>query len=241
MSRTPTSARTRSRPAGDGPSPILWIVLGAIGLAAIIAVVAVALTGDDDDTGSGADDVAAEGDGGTDDAVGRAAPGFDQATATLSGSSLPPFTSSADDPAVGEPAPTVTGQQFDGSELTVPQSGRPTLLVFLAHWCPHCNAEVPRILSWADDGGIPDDVDVVAVATGFRANYPNYPASEWLEEVGWDLPVIADAGNQVAASYGLAGYPYWVVVDAQGNVVERRDGEQGAAAFDEMVTAAQGG
>ena len=33
---------------------------------------------------------------------------------------------------------------FDGAPLTIAPTGKPMLVVFLAHWCPHCNAEIPR-------------------------------------------------------------------------------------------------
>ena len=30
------------------------------------------------------------------------------------------------------------------------------MVVFLAHWCPHCNAEIPVLNEWRDSGEIPD-------------------------------------------------------------------------------------
>jgi len=37
--------------------------------------------------------------------------------------------------------------------------------VFLAHWCPHCNREIPELNAWRDSGEVPADLQVVAVTT----------------------------------------------------------------------------
>ena len=47
-------------------------------------------------------------------------------------------------------------------------AGQPTLVVFLAHWCPHCQAEVPVIVKAIADWTIPE-IRAVAVATGTNA------------------------------------------------------------------------
>jgi len=56
---------------------------------------------------------------------------------------------SGDDSTLGLIAPTLNGHAFDGSNLSVtPGDGKPYMIVFLAHWCPHCNREVPRLIEW---------------------------------------------------------------------------------------------
>ena len=59
---------------------------------------------------------------------------------------------------------------------------------FVAHWCPHCQAEVPRIVALAEQGRLPEGVDVAAVSTAVDATAPNYPPSAWLDRVGWPFP-----------------------------------------------------
>jgi thiol-disulfide isomerase/thioredoxin len=149
---------------------------------------------------------------------------------TVTGESLPSFdsVSTAIDTAVGLPAPVVTGKGFTGTEITTEGAGTPTLLVFLAHWCPHCQREVPLLVEWEKDGKTPTGVDVIAVATGTDPANPNFPPSEWLarEEFPALWPVIADSADKKAANaFGLSGYPYFVLVDAQGNVFKRLSGE----------------
>jgi thiol-disulfide isomerase/thioredoxin len=149
---------------------------------------------------------------------------------TVSGEALPSFdsVSTATDTAIGLPAPVVSGKGFTGTEITTDGAGTPTLLVFLAHWCPHCQREVPLLVEWEKDGKTPTGVDVIAVATGTDPANPNFPPSEWLarEEFPALWPVIADSADKKAANaFGLSGYPFFVLVDAQGKVFMRLSGE----------------
>jgi thiol-disulfide isomerase/thioredoxin len=165
---------------------------------------------------------------------------------TVSGEALPSFdsVSTATDTAIGLPAPVVSGKGFTGTEITTDGAGTPTLLVFLAHWCPHCQREVPLLVEWEKDGKTPTGVDVIAVATGTDPANPNFPPSEWLarEEFPALWPVIADSADKKAANaFGLSGYPYFVLVDAQGNVFKRLSGEipmdELTAIIDQMIGA----
>ena len=165
---------------------------------------------------------------------------------TVTGDALPAFdsVSTATDTAIGLPAPVVSGKGFTGTEITTDGAGTPTLLVFLAHWCPHCQREVPLLVQWEKDGKTPTGVDVIAVATGTDPANPNFPPSEWLarEEFPALWPVIADSADKKAANaFGLSGYPYLVLVDAQGNVFKRLSGEipmdELTAIIDQMIGA----
>ena len=149
---------------------------------------------------------------------------------TVTGDALPAFdsASTAVDTAIGMPAPIVSGKGFTGTEITTDGAGTPTMLVFLAHWCQFCQREVPLLVQWEKDGKTPTGIDVIAVATGTDPANPNFPPSEWLarEEFPALWPVIADSADKKAAdAFGLSGYPYFVLIDAQGNVFRRLSGE----------------
>ncbi len=149
---------------------------------------------------------------------------------TVTGDALPAFdsASTAVDTAIGMPAPIVSGKGFTGTEITTDGAGTPTMLVFLAHWCQFCQREVPLLVQWEKDGKTPTGIDVIAVATGTDPANPNFPPSEWLarEEFPALWPVIADSADKKAAdAFGLSGYPYFVLIDAQGNVFKRLSGE----------------
>jgi len=215
-----------------------WLIFVAVGVVvAVVLIVAVATRGSDD-----GGDVASPS-GGTVVPKGDAAFG----EVTVSGTPLVQLPSEgagnpSADPAVGTQAPSVSGATFDGSPVSISADGRPKVIMFLAHWCPHCQAEVPRVQAWLDANGMPDDVGLVAVATGTSADRPNYPPGRWLRKEDWTVPTIVDDEAGVAGqAYGLSGFPFFVVVDANGKVVVRASGEQSEQAWTQLLDAARSG
>lgn len=156
---------------------------------------------------------------------------------TVDGDPLPAAPADpGDDPAVGTPAPIVAGAGFDGEPVVVGGPGRPRLVAFMAAWCPHCQEELPEVAAWLRDGGAPEGLEVVAVATGLDATRPGWPPDAWFEEVGYPGPVLVDdAAGSVAAAYGLTGTPYWVGLDADGRVVVRVSGRLGTDTVDRLA------
>jgi thiol-disulfide isomerase/thioredoxin len=107
-----------------------------------------------------------------------------------------------------------------------PGGGHPTLVVFAAHWCPHCQHEVPLLVQWMNSSQKPADLKVVAVSTANDLSDVNSPASAWLKRENWPTPVMADSSDNTAANaYGLPGYPYLVLLDGNGKVTARTSGE----------------
>lgn len=120
----------------------------------------------------------------------------------------------------GVPAPTVRAAALlSEGENEVPVPGEATMIVFLAHWCPACNAEVPVINQWLTEDGLPEGTEVRTVATAIDDTRPNYPPDEWLRERNWMVPTLIDPDGSIAAAYGVDSFPYWVFVDADGLVV----------------------
>ena len=146
-------------------------------------------------------------------------------TPTVTGTPLAEFADAAGDPAVGLPIPEVAGQDFDGTLVGITRDGRAKMILFVAHWCSVCRQEVPIVVDWLAGAEIPDNVDMYTVSTGVDRSQANYPPSKWLEEEGWTLPVLMDDNTRtVANAFGLPAYPYFVFVDAEGNVASRHIG-----------------
>ena len=142
------------------------------------------------------------------------------------------------DPEIGYLAPSFTAQLNDGSELVTidPADGTVRLIGFFAHWCPHCQREVPRVSRWLEENGVPAEIEILAVSTAVREGTPNYPPSEWFIKERWPTDIFVDnQDNDLAAAYGLAGFPYWVLVDATGRVVHRSSGELTEEQFGYLV------
>ena len=94
----------------------------------------------------------------------------------ITGAALPTFTATSGDPAIGQTIPTVEGANFAGAPVSIALDGKPKVILFLAHWCSHCQAEVPLMQAWLDAGGAPDGVELISVATGIDASLPELPA-----------------------------------------------------------------
>ena len=157
------------------------------------------------------------------------------------GDPLPKFGDGAD-LALGATAPVLEGFGFLGNEVTT-TPGTPMLLVFLAHWCPFCQKEVPVLVNWNSSGIVPDNLDVIAITTGTDEAQPNFPPSVWLANEKWPelWPVLVDNKDQTAANtFGLAGYPFMVLIGEDGKVLWRNSGEISAEALTEAVNAALG-
>jgi cytochrome c biogenesis protein CcmG, thiol:disulfide interchange protein DsbE len=215
---------------------VLALVVALVGLAALIAVVVTRDDGDDD-TASTVPPPATDTAGGT-GSTPISADTIDPAAATVSvdGAALPPLEG-GDDPAVGLPAPTLRGTDYRGTDVTIePGTGGPMMIVFLAHWCPHCNDEIPVLLEWRDSGQMPAELQVYGVSTAVSDERPNYPPDQWLQDKGWPWPVLADDSELTAVNtYGVTGFPFFVIVDADGNVAARGSGEIPIEELDALV------
>lgn len=219
-SRDARRAAARAREAGRRPG---WLLPALGGLLVIVAaVVAIALPGLGSDGGaSGRPSDLPMPSGGASGGTGEP---------VIAGAALPVFSDPASDPAVGQTIPSVTAP---GGQIAL--DGRAKILVFLAHWCSHCQAEVPVLQDWLDGGGLPEDVDIVSVSTGIDPNRPNYPPEAWLAREGWTPPVIVDPTNAVADAFGLSAFPYFVFVHADGTVGARATGELPVADLEAIV------
>ncbi|HMJ78833.1 MAG TPA: hypothetical protein VK507_22810, partial [Iamia sp.] len=72
-----------------------------------------------------------------------------------------------------------------------------------------------------------------AVLTATDPALDNFPPGAWLEREDWPGPAMVDTepeSGQIPvafSTYGVAGYPFLVAIDADGNVAARTSGELG--------------
>lgn len=221
------AARARER-SGSGSRWLLPLLGGGVIVAAVLAIVLSGALG-----GGGSSPLPSSGPS----ASGSAGPG----SPVISGASLPGYTNPTGDPAVGLAAPVVSGASFDGTATGIAADGRPKVVIFLAHWCPHCQAEVPVIQDWIDANGPPEGVDLVSVATGIDPGAPNYPPEAWLAREGWTVPVIVDPTNSIASAYGLSAFPFWTFIGSDDTVRARTTGELSIADLEAYIAGLTGG
>jgi cytochrome c biogenesis protein CcmG, thiol:disulfide interchange protein DsbE len=229
----------QARQAASGGGARWWIV--AVAVVAVLGAlgIAVAISGRNRSTTLG---VASAGF----DVRPEAEPDLVTAEVEVTGDKLPdapkatPENPNPTDGGIGKEAPTLVGQRFDGNPIAITGPGRPKVVMFVAHWCPHCQKEVP-LLTKHLGGNLPADVDLYAVSTGVDEAGGNYPPGQWLRNENWPVQTLVDDAQGTAAqAYGLGNYPYFVALDASGKVADRRSGELTAAEFDQLLARARG-
>jgi cytochrome c biogenesis protein CcmG, thiol:disulfide interchange protein DsbE len=204
---SPKRPAAASKPAGRAAAPkkpTIWLVLIGVVIVGGLALAAVLSTG----SNSGSSE-------------------FNATTATATGASLPAYDGAVSpDPAVGLEMPVLSGFDLDGAAMSITKDNRPKVIVYLAHWCPHCQREVPVMRDWLA-ANPQADVDTLSVTTGIDKTLPNYPPSKWLADEKWPAQVLVDGGanQEAAAASGLTSFPYFVVVGADGKVRQRGSGE----------------
>jgi cytochrome c biogenesis protein CcmG/thiol:disulfide interchange protein DsbE len=210
-----TSERTSSR------LPV-WLIVGFVVFVLGAFVVALVVSGGDD----AATDV--EGDG------------AEVAPVEVVGTALEPMpqgvgiTDAGNDPPVGMVAPTIRGTDFSGQSVEL-APGTPKVVMFLAHWCRHCQREVPTVVDMIEQGKLPEGLEIYGISTAVRDGESNYPPSAWFEAENWSEPSIRDsAQNEILLAYGAGGFPYVVYLDGENTVIGRSSGELDEATIEQM-------
>ena len=140
------------------------------------------------------------------------------------------------EPAAKMEAPIISGSDLNGNTITT-KSDSPTILLFLAHWCPHCQIEVKEIQDWVNNNGPLEKVKLFSVLTSINSSQPNYPPDKWVESEGWSFPSFTDNElSGVAQHFGIRGFPFWVLVDSNGEVVTRLSGSYTQEQFEIILS-----
>ena len=153
------------------------------------------------------------------------AAGLPEGETTVTGDLLPEFSGENDDNiALGLAAPIFSAPNENSEIVTLEKNGNAKALLFLAHWCGYCQKEVPIVQRIINTIGVPDGVEVIAIATSIDRGRENYPPQKWLDEEGWSETQLYDLDKEIGSAYGLNAFPYWVFLDKDLNVIARRTG-----------------
>ena len=153
------------------------------------------------------------------------AAGLPEGETTVTGDLLPEFAGENDDNiALGLAAPIFSAPNENSEIVTLEKNGNAKALLFLAHWCGYCQKEVPIVQRVINTIGVPDGVEVIAIATSIDRGRENYPPQKWLDEEGWSETQLYDLDKEIGSAYGLNAFPYGVFLDKDLNVIARRTG-----------------
>lgn len=123
------------------------------------------------------------------------------------------------------PAPEAEFEALDGSKVRLADyRGGPVILNFWGTWCPPCVREIPElvalqprleelggtILGPAIDSGSPEKIE------------------SFLAEFGVNYPIVIGSGAKAVNDFGAIGYPFTLLIDAEGVIRKRYLGPQTA-------------
>lgn len=94
-----------------------------------------------------------------------------------------------------------------------------TLVKFWASWCPLCLSTLEETQNWRAD---PDfaNVNIVTVASpAYLGEKKKKDFIDWYTQLEYkNLPVLIDDKGQHTRRFGIAAYPSWAFIDADGNL-----------------------
>jgi len=136
---------------------------------------------------------------------------------------LPPFEQGQPDAALGVVLGDVTGTEYyTGDRLTFdPSDGIARAWLIWAHWCPHCQREMPAVSEWyGQNADTYPNVELVSVTSSIDPSRGN-PLEPYLDELQTPFPVLVDEDLSLADQFGLNAFPFWVFTAGDGTTVLR--------------------
>lgn len=126
-------------------------------------------------------------------------------------------------PQVGQPAPEISGMNFDRKPWTLgDERGAPALLVFWATWCAPCKAEIPLLKTIWKEYGEGGRLRII----GLNLDQDVRQGKEFAQSQGlpWPQRHIGPWSdvNPVAMAYGVSSIPSLWLIDADGKVLEAK-------------------
>jgi thiol-disulfide isomerase/thioredoxin len=134
----------------------------------------------------------------------------------------------------GELAPAWSGPLLDGGAVELESlRGKPVLVFFWADWCDKaCFSSFPAFeqasKQWAGR--------VEFLSVDFRGSAAE--AKKIMEAGGYTFAVVDDSAGNVGDAWGIESVPLWVLLDADGRVVEVRIKSQSPEQLDELAAKA---
>ncbi|MEZ0311774.1 MAG: TlpA family protein disulfide reductase [Myxococcota bacterium] len=128
----------------------------------------------------------------------------------------------------GAQVPTieVDDNKLQPVKLAAGEPGKVTVMMFFATWCPHCQAELPKISAFADriqkDKALASKVRVIGVRTAIERETETYEAFQQRFKISF--PVYTDTAmstsySKVVNDAGLkGGFPTLLVTDETGKL-----------------------
>lgn len=123
----------------------------------------------------------------------------------------------------GKPAPSFTTKSLDGDEVSLADyRGQVVLLNVWATWCDPCIRELPELARMHEQLH-EQGFTVIGLNTDIRGKLGAVRAMTMRHELPFPVWVDFESKSQVA--FELRGYPTSFLIDRQGNIRWKREGE----------------
>jgi peroxiredoxin len=132
------------------------------------------------------------------------------------------------------PAPTFSLTDINGQKLDLAAyKGKVVLLDFWATWCAPCRSEIAHFIELQDRYG-PEGLQIIGVSM----DDSDKPVKEFYAEHKMNYPVAMGDEKLADAYGGVLGLPVAFIIDREGHIFSKHEGETELSVFIKDVTEA---
>ncbi|CAM3684035.1 redoxin domain-containing protein [Paenibacillus lactis] len=118
----------------------------------------------------------------------------------------------------GEAAPEFSAVDLEGTEIRLADyKGKGVVLNFWTSWCNPCVNELPLL----NEAHKLTGVDMLAINVGEGKETVQHFADRY----DLEFPIVLDSEMNIKQRYQLVGMPLTIIIDEDGTLVERHEGE----------------
>ena len=112
---------------------------------------------------------------------------------------------------------------LEGTDISLDNlRGKTVILNFWATWCPPCKAELPVLVSFAEN--LQGTSTVLIGIDAISSEKSLADVKRFMQKNSITYPVIPDIGGRIAAEYGITSLPTSVVISPEGIILEKHTG-----------------
>jgi len=126
-------------------------------------------------------------------------------------------------------ATTLDGEKFTNDSL----KGKVVLIQFWATWCRYCRGDQPAV-----DALVHDFAGQGLIVLAVNVGEPKKKVKKYLEDSPRACKIVLTENTNLAAMFAAKSYPFYVLIDKEGNVVDTQNGAGGEEALRRMVAKA---
>ncbi len=122
---------------------------------------------------------------------------------------------------VGQQAPAFELETIEGETVALSDyAGEQVVLNFWASWCPPCREELPELIEFGEETGIP----VLGVNVTKNERRGKADVEAFLTEVPVSFPVLLDEAGVVEKTYRVVALPTTYVIGTDGRITAKQIG-----------------